>query len=281
MSDFTNNTILHIKNKNGIEYLQFKKLNEYPEIVHGFFLRHGGVSTGVYNSLNTRLAGMDKKDNVFTNYEMICNALNIDSKRLCKAKQAHTNNVMDIKESMIDSFNIYSLNDNEVDAYIISEKDVYTVVTTADCIPIIIYDPVKKIVVNIHSGWKGTIKHIAMKAVEKIINEYDSNTKDLIVCLGPSISKCCFTSKDEKFKENFTNIWPEEEKYIFYDKEEIHIDLKYLVKYDLQRIGIKQENIFDANVCTKCNNKDFYSFRVTTQKGEEDYGTFGTVVGIK
>lgn len=281
MSNYTNNEILHVKCENGIEYLQFKKLNEYPELVHGVFLRHGGVSTGLYNSLNTRLAGKDTLSNVFENYNRICNSLNIDENKLCKAKQAHTDNVEYITQNIINEFNIHSLNYKEIDGYITNEENIFTVVTTADCIPVIIYDPIRKVVANVHSGWKGTTKQIYLKAINKMLNEFNCKVQDLIVCLGPSIGKCCFTSKEESFKENFIKVWPEQEKYIFYDKDKFHIDLKYLIKRDLESIGVKKENICDANICTKCNNNDFYSYRVTTQKGEADYGTFGTVVGIR
>lgn len=281
MSEFTNNDILHIKCENGIEYLQFKKLNEYPELVHGIFLRHGGVSAGLYDSLNTRLAGHDIQSNVFENYNRICNCLNFDENKLCKGKQAHTDNVYHITDDIVNEYNIRSLNDTEIDGYITSESNIFTVITTADCIPVIIYDPVRKVTANVHSGWKGTIKQIYLKAINKMINEFNCKVQDLIVCLGPSIGKCCFSSKEESFKEQFIKVWPEQDKYIYYDEDKFHIDLKYLLKNDLINIGVKKENIIDANICTKCNNKDFYSYRVTTQKGEEDYGTFGTVMGIR
>jgi len=280
MSNYTNDEILHIKNKNGMEYIQFKKLNQYPEIVHGIFLRHGGVSNGVYNSLNTRFNGKDERANVFENYNRICESLDINATKLCKAKQAHTDNVVHITKDMLEEFNIQSLNETEIDGYIINEKNIFTVVTTADCIPIIIYDPIKQVISNIHSGWKGTVKRIYIRAIEKMINNFNCNIQDIIVCLGPSIGKCCFTSEEPQFKEYFINIWPNEEDYILYENNnKYHIDLKYLVKTDLKNIGIKIENIFDANICTKCNSKDFYSFRLTTQNKENDYGTFGTIVG--
>ena len=112
---------------------------------------------------------------------------------------------------------------------------------------------------------------------------FGTNPQDLIICVSPSVLKCCFSSEDENFKKIFTDIWHYEEEYITYEKENLkrfHIDLPYVITKDLINVGVKEENIHFANICTCCNDKHFYSYRSKTQKGEEDYGCMATIVKI-
>lgn len=281
MEKYTNNEILHKKAANGIEYLEFKCLNELG-VKNAIFLRHGGVSGGVYSSLNLRLASRDIKENLMENMKRVSEVLGVRSGIICKASQAHTDRVIHITKDNMDSYSYLTQNAEQADAYLVNEPKVYTMVTTADCVPIIMYDTKNKIVVNIHSGWKGTLKQISLKALDKLETEFGTSAKDIVVCLGPSISKCCFTTRDIAFKEMFVDMWPQENKYIYEDRGgTIHIDLKYVITSDFEKRGVLKENIHNADICTKCNNDDFYSYRCTTQRKEEDYATFATIVGIE
>ena len=119
------------------------------------------------------------------------------------------------------------MSSEEYDGYITKEKNIATLITTADCNPIIIYDTKKNIIANVHSGWAGTIKKISLKAVKLLQEKFNSNLEDLIVCIGPSIRKCCFSSEDQNFKKKFTDIWNFEEKYMYYEEnmKRFHVDL--------------------------------------------------------
>lgn len=274
---YIDDNILHIKDGK-LEYIQFKILNKYG-LKHCITLRHGGVSSGIYDSLNFSLSGNDLKENVLENLNRVTNSLDIDSRNVYKATQAHTDNilVLDSENKEAYKFAVGRKCDENYDAYIVTEKNIATLVTTADCNPIIIYDPIKNVLANIHSGWKGTTKKIYLKTCEKMINEFDSNPSDLIVCIGPSIRKCCFSSEEKEFKEIFTNIWKNEEEYVIYEKnsDRFHIDLVYLVKKDLESIGVK--NIIVADICTVCNNEDFFSYRVAKKNNQDGYGLMATI----
>lgn len=273
---------MHVKEENGLEYLQFKKLNEY-NLKHCITLRYGGFSEGIFKSLNFRILGMDLKENVFKNLKLVCNKINIDENKVYKANQAHTNNVLYLNEENLEEYKFEKFNKSEYDAYIYNEKDIATFVTTADCIPIIIYDPIKNAVANIHSGWKGTISKIYIEAIKEMKLKFNSKVSDLIVCLGPSIQKCCFSSEEESFKEKFTNVWGNEENYITYDeknKNKFYIDMPYLVKNDMLKLGVLEENIVLSNICTLCNKDDFFSYRYNTKNNIKDYGTMATLVGL-
>lgn len=280
--DFSNEQVTHIKNGN-IEYLTFKALDKYKDkITVAVTLRYGGVSEGVYNSLNFRIAGSDKKENVLKNLNIICDKLGLNSNEIYKGKQEHTDNILYLTDENKDEYNFKNINEEKVDGYI-TGSGITTLVTTADCNAIIIYDTVNNKVANVHSGWKGTTKRIYIKAIERMKQEFHTNPEDLIVCVSPSILKCCFSSEEENFKKIFTDIWKDEKEYVSYEKENskrFHIDLPYVITKDLINIGVKKENIHFAAICTCCNDEHFYSYRSKTHKKEEDYGCMATIVKV-
>ena len=284
--NYTNNEVEHIKDeKSGIEYLKFNALEKYKDKLDVIVtLKHGGVSEGVFSSLNVRTLGIDKIGNVLENVSRIGKIVDTDLNSICKGYQAHTDNVIYIDENNMEEYAYPKLNSYEVDGYITDSNKLATLVTTADCNPIVIYDPVHNVVANVHSGWKGTIKRIYLVALNKLKNQFGTKAEDVIVCVGPSVKACCFSSEEESFKDNFTSIWEDEESYMYYENENpkrFHIDLKYVITKDFIKVGVKDKNIHFADICTCCNNKDFYSFRYKTMNKEEDYGCFATVVKLK
>ena len=280
--DYNSKEMIHIKKEN-VEYLKFRLLERYSDkINHAITLRHGGVSTGVCKSLNFRSVGKDKRENNLKNLDIICKCMEIKEDNVYKASQAHTDNILFLNNENKNAYKYDRFNDEEYDGYITDEKNIASLITTADCNPIIIYDYNKNVVANVHSGWKGTIKQIYLKAIDKMINEFSCNVENMIFCIGPSIRKCCFVSKEKEFKDSFTNIWKDEENYIEFDNltKEYHIDLTYVIKKDILNVGIKEENIAICDICTKCNSEDFFSYRDTLKKGLDDFGTFATIVSL-
>ena len=279
-SNFTNKDISHIK-KGNLEYITFNILNKYTDkLTHGFFFKNGGVSEGIYSSLNFRILGNDLKENVFKNTDIVKQELNLS--KVHKAMQAHSDNILVLDSNNKTKYEIEKLNDEEYDSYVTNENGIATVITTADCNPIIIYDPVKNIVANIHSGWKGTVKQIYLKTVQLMNKRFDCNYEDMIVCIGPSINKCCFCSSSLTFKKQFTDIWPNENEYITNKENGVfYIDLPYVIKKDLIGLGLKNENIVLSNICTVCNSDICFSYRVSKKQNDSDYATMGAFVELK
>lgn len=280
---YDSNEMRHLKNGN-IEYLKFKILEKYDEkIEHIITLRHGGVSDFPCDTLNFRTVGKDKKENIEENLERISKVINLDKDNIHKAKQNHTSNILYIDDSNKKKYKFTKYNKEEYDAYITDKKNIATLVTTADCNPIIIYDSQKNILANVHSGWKGTIKKVYLETLKKMVNEFGCNVSDILFCIGPSIKKCCFSSEENEFKNKFSSIWNDEDKYIYYENngERFHIDLSYLIKRDVLEFGIKEENLSICDICTMCHSNDFYSFRKATINKDEDYGTFATIAYLK
>ena len=125
------------------------------------------------------------------------------------------------------------------------------------------FDPVKRVIANVHSGWKGTLQRISVKAVEKMVEKYNSKYEDIICCICPSIRRCHFEVKkdvEKLFKEEFKDLNLEEiidEK----ENESWYIDTVLINKIILEKKGLKQENIIDSNICTVCNKDLMHSYR--------------------
>lgn len=278
MSNYNDDEILHIKN-NKLEYIEFKVLNKY-NVKHCITLRHGGVSKGDFESLNFRTAGTDDIKNVLENVNIIKKELDIDN--IYKARQNHTDNILILDDENKDKYLFENLNKEEFDGYITSKKDIATLVTTADCNPIIIYDPKNNVVANVHAGWKGVINKIYIKAINLLKKKYESKAQDLIICIGPSIRSCCFTSMEDSFKEKFTSVFKYENEYLKYenDGKTFHIDLIQILNHELIDAGVNEKNIHVAPICTRCNTKDFFSYREAVQNKKEDYATMATIVTL-
>jgi len=153
----------------------------------------------------------------------------------------------------------------DTDALTTNKKDKILSLTFADCTPIYLFDKNKKVIANIHSGWKGTVKKIAKKSVEFMKEKYNSNTEDIICVIGPTIRKCHFEVKQDvrdifynefKYMQNINDIieYNEETESYFIDTVEINKNL-------LKEEGIPEENIIDSKVCTYCNSDIIHSYR--------------------
>lgn len=278
MNKYDSEEIIHVKNGD-LEYLQFKILNQH-NVKNCITLKHGGVSKGEHESLNFRTLGTDKLENVLKNLDIISKELNFSN--IHKGTQAHTDKVLILDENNEQNYMFENLNKEEVDGYITDKKEIATLITTADCNPIIIFDTKNRVVANVHAGWKGVINRIYINAINTMKERYNSNVEDIIVCIGPSIRKCCFTSQEESFKEKFTSVFSYEEKYLSYesDKKTFHIDLIEILKHEFKNVGIKEQNIHVADICTRCNTQDFHSYREAVQSKKKDYATMATIVEI-
>lgn len=268
--DLSNENVIHIKNGN-IEYLQFRRLLEYKDIVnHAYTL---GVDVNFRTAKNDGNALTKKEKELAKNsYEKICNSINIKYKDLIKANQKHTNNIKTINGKINTDSPDFNLKEyNETDGLITDKKHLVLSTTNADCILFLMFDPKKHVIANIHSGWKGTLQRISVKAIEKMKDEFESNPKDIICCICPSIRKCHFeVNKD--IKEEFENEFKDLKGYEFI-KETIlnkkwNIDTVLINKIILERSGIKPENIIDSGLCSVCNSNVMHSFRVE----KEAYG---------
>lgn len=276
MIDLSNDVIIHKKGKD-VEYLQFRKLLEYPEIVHCYTL----------SAHNFDISGNDtiegNKQNVLNNYKNISEELHINYNNIIRPYQTHTDVVKNIEYS-INEISIFPKNLTDVDGLLTSKPNIIFSLGYADCTPLFLYDPVKKVIGDIHSGWKGTLQKIGQKAVQKMIDDYKCNPKDIICCIGPTIRKCHFEVevevKDLFYKEfNYTNQINDiiQKGKIIDNKQKYNIDTVLINTLILQEVGLKPENIIDSKICTACNSNIMHSYRVNGKLA----GRNTAIIGIR
>lgn len=276
--DLSNKNVIHVKN-NGIEYLQFRKLLEYSEdLVHAYTLGTD-ISYRTLTPKNEELPTEEFKRNL-QNYKKICKELGVDYINLIRPNQFHTDEIKIVKDKINVDYPDFNVKEyDKVDGLITSKKDKLLVTSNADCILLIFYDPVKKVIANIHSGWKGTLQEISVKVVKKMKNECNCNPQDIICCICPSIRKCHFEVDEQvkkMFWDKFKNL-KEIDEIIEQKGDKWHIDTVLINKVILKQAGLKEENIIDSGICSVCNSGLIHSFRVE----KENYGLEVAIVGLK
>ena len=270
----SNSTVDHKKNDH-IEYLQFKKLQKYNNIVsHGYSV---GIDRN-YRTVRSNREPLSNNDyeNSMNNYKQLCKQIGADYKNIIKANQAHTDNVVSI-----DEINTNNTIDTKIlsDGLITNKRGIVLATTNADCILLLFFDPVKKIIANTHSGWKGTLQEISIKTVEKMINIYGCNPKDIIVCICPSIRKCHFevgVDVKDMFSEHFKKLGNINE-FISNTNGKWYVDTVCINKRLLKGIGILEENIEDSGICSVCNSDIIHSYRAEG----ENYGLSTALIVLK
>lgn len=159
--------------------IKSKILSQYNNLIHGSSTNLGGNSQLPFCNNMSRHVG-DKEENIILNRKNFFGALGIDQSRLVHANQVHSANI-----KIVESPGLVP----EMDGYITQTKNLFLIISTADCYPILIYDKTNEIVCALHAGWRGTQKKIAEKAISILVERFKSNPSELFVFIGPGISK--------------------------------------------------------------------------------------------
>lgn len=273
--NLSNKNVIHIKTEKN-EYLQFRRLLEYQDILtHAYSLG---------TNLNFRTAKVNDEINQKTikGYQRLCDSIDSDYKNLIKANQAHTDHVKKVEEKINPNEPDFNLKDyDNTDGLITNQKEKILATTNADCILLLFFDPVKKVIGNTHSGWKGTMQRISVKTVRKMVKEFGCKPEDIICCICPSIRKCHFeVEKDvkDKFEKEFQDLKPLEK--IIEEKtlnQKWNIDTVLINQILLEREGLKKENIIDSGICSVCKSSLIHSYRVE----KEGYGLNTALIELK
>ena len=259
-----------LKEKNHVPYIQFKNLSATGIVKHGFSTRKGGVSTGIFSSMNLNFKRGDDPDAVLENYRRMAAALDMRVEDMVLSDQTHTTNVRVIIEEDRGKGILKPQDYSDVDGMITNVPGIVLVTSYADCVPLYFVDPVRKAIGLSHSGWKGTVGHIGQVTVERMQEVYGSNPEDIIAAIGPSICQSCYeVSEDvaEAFRANFTE---EEAEAILLDKGngKYQLDLWKANWYVLTDAGILPEHLAVTDLCTACHPDLLWSHRKTNgQRG--------------
>lgn len=247
-----------VRNGN-LEYL----VSTIIPVPHCFSTRYGGVSEGFLSSLNLGMSRGDDPERVRENYRILGSAAGFDPENLVFSRQVHGDTVEVVgKEDCEGLFRVQP--DEGRDGLVTNEENVTLAVFSADCATILLYDPVKRVIAAVHSGWRGTAAGIVLRAVERMQDAYGCDPADLCAAIGPCIGRCCFETHREvpdamlmalgvDALPAIAQIQERPEKYF--------VDLKLLNEIWLRRGGVR--NIDVCPDCTACQPERFWSHRRT------------------
>lgn len=253
------------KSRGSLQWLEFELLARYPEISHGVFLRHGGVSKEPFGSLNVLHRSGDHLDHVYQNHSAIQETLNLN--RLIYAHQVHGASIQRVDLQKNEIFSCDGLMTNHANHGLMAMH--------ADCQAALFYDPVNKAIAAVHAGWRGQVQNIYSETVKMMALNYHTNPKDLIVCISPSLGP-----ENSEFK-NYSCELPKE--FWQFQIKPTYFDLWAISRHQLEACGIPSNQIEIAEMDTYANAADFFSYRREKAKGrtEKITGGHGSVIALK
>lgn len=260
--------VLTLCEKAGVPFLQFNALNGCGIVTHGFSTRMGGVSEGIYASMNLSYTRGDKEEAVTENFVRFARALEVCPEDYVFSDQTHTTNIRVVTEEDRGKGFVKTRDYQDIDGLVTNVKGLVLSTFYADCVPLYFVDPKKKAIGLSHSGWKGTVGKIGRKTVEIMEREYASKPEDILVAIAPSICRECYEVSEDvavEFKKIFSK---EEHGKIMDDKGngKYQLDLWECNKRILLDAGIREENISVTNICTCCNSDLLFSHRASQGK---------------
>lgn len=239
-------------------------------VPHGFTTRRGGVSTGMLDSLNLGMNRGDRPENVAENYSRLAAAVGFDPEQVVLTRQEHSDIVRVVRRE--DCNGLDHRDYPACDGLVTDDPKVALVIFTADCTPLLFWDPVTGAVGAAHAGWRGTAADIAGKTVAAMARNFGSKAGNIRAAIGPNIGLCHFETDGDVPQAMLAAFGAEIAPFIRKNGEKYHLDLKQINAFVLRRAGVEQIDI--SSDCTFCRHDLFWSHRFT--KGER--GSQGAVI---
>lgn len=258
---------IQINRVKDVIYLTYPALEETHTVVHGFSTRLGGVSQGIYSSMNLSFTRGDEEEAVKENYRRIAEAIGFSYDSIVCSDQTHTTNVLRVGQKDCGNGITYPRPYTDVDGLITDEPGVTLATFYADCVPLYLVDPVRKAIGLSHSGWRGTVGKIGKVTVEAMVKEFGCKPENMIAAIGPSICMDCY-EVSEDVADAFQQEFPGWEKEILLDKKngKYQLDLWKANEIVLIEAGVKKEHISVTDICTCCNPGLLFSHRASHGK---------------
>lgn len=274
---------MELREHEGLKYLVFPKIEELGIVDHLFSTRLGGVSTGHFSECNLSYTRGDVKENVDENYRRISRALGHgnDLNDFVCSFQTHTTNIRVVTDKDRGKGSARIRDYTDIDGLITNVPGIILGTFHADCPPVYFIDPVNKAIGLSHSGWKGTVGKISKYTIDKMHENYGTQSQDLICAIGPSICGECYEIRSDvalKFKEAFTGDELESEHILVpYPDDKYRLYLWNAIRLTLLQCGVPKENIIVTDICTRCNPDLLFSHRVH----HEDRGNLCAFLSLK
>lgn len=247
----------------GIPFLICDGFAAASGVAHGFSTRIGGVSEGIFESLNLGFCRGDDRERVLENYRRYCAAIGADYDGLVLSNQVHGDVVRAV--TLADKGKgIHQKGDYEADGLITDVPGLCLTIFGADCLPVLFYDPVRRVIAAVHAGWRGTANGIVDRAVEKMVDVYGSRPGDILAAIGPGISMCCFETDEDVPNALSGALGASALRHIeVRENGKFHVDLKGLNALRLEKMDLEPKHIAISDVCTMCQHERFWSHRYT------------------
>ena len=257
-----NSPILNRKCQDTVEYLSFPLFEKEPGISHLFSTRLGGVSEGIFSSMNLSYTRGDEKAAVDENFRRIADVLGLTQGHFVLSDQTHTTNVRIVTKEDWGKGVTRPKDYTDIDGLITNEPDIILGTFYADCVPLYFYDPVKKVIALSHSGWRGTVLGMGRVTIGKMKEAFGCNPQDILAAIGPSICKDCY-EVSEDVAEEFAKAFPGKENDLLLakDNQKYQLDLWKANELLLIDAGIKREHLQITDICTCCNPQYLFSHR--------------------
>lgn len=231
-------------------------LSAYPKITAAFTTRHGGISSAPYNSANFAFHVGDNPLDVIKNHDLLSATLSYERNRLIHMRQIHSDRIVIIDGTF--DFDTPP----ECDALITNLSHVPLMVMSADCTPILLYDPIRHVCAAIHAGRAGALNEILPKTIQKIEEYFESSRENMQIILGPSIQGCCYeineTIAQETKEKGYACALQREE-------EKVFLDVNTILLNQLEKLAIDPTHIEVIGECTSCKSDEYFSYRADRQ----------------
>ncbi len=258
-------SLMALKEINGVKFFEFPSFTKHPDVRHGIFTRHGGCSRGAFQSLNVGNGLGDPKDAVEKNRNRISRC--IGENDIIYVNQNHGDGILVFMKTDPAAGSTEEAGGKIGDAMVTDIPGKFLAVQVADCQSVLVFDPYRKVVANIHAGWRGSVKNIIGRTVGVMKAIFDSDPVDLLAGIGPSLGPCCAEFRNYR-KEIPEIFWK-------YKNRLNHFDFWSISMDQLKSEGLLPERIAVSGLCTKCRTDLFFSYR-----GEGTTGRFAAVIGM-
>lgn len=245
-----------------MSYKTFRSLDQYPELIHGFTYRNGGVVALPFGDQHMGVLSAHYREEAWKNARHLVDKISTISevKALVCTEQVHKDTLVNFKahqQRAIEKEGMTVYVQSETDGVFTNEKNTLLMTFYADCTPVYFYDSVKQVCGMVHSGWKGTALKIAVKGLQFMIEDFGSSIEDISVVLGPSAGKCCYEVDDLVYNA-FSN---HEDCFKSTRPGHYLMDLKQIVVKDLVQFGLNIHQIEVSPDCTLCQREEYFSYR--------------------
>lgn len=251
-----------------VVYLTFPFLEATGLVRHGFSTRMGGVSEGIFSSMNLSFTRGDEEEKVHENFRRMAAVLGSSTENMVFSDQTHTTNVRVVTGEDRGKGIEKPLDYHDIDGLVTNEKNIMLVTLYADCVPIYLVDTKHKAIGLCHSGWRGTVGKISQETLRVMKENYDTDAKDVVAAIGPSICQDCYEVSEDVVLEvtkSFGNAVMNE---LAYKKAngKYQLNLWRTNELALLEAGVPKKQIQTTDICTCCNSKYLFSHRATAGK---------------